>query len=419
MSDADLSPAIPARAGQAGASPDLMVQALNQDRLLQGGRTYRIGRDPESDITIDDPRVSWAHGVFRVEGASWVLEDLGSSNGTFLGPDRTQRVEIAGACEVRLGHRDNGPVVRLQPQQLTAVAAPRAPESGVTGGARAGSSAPTATPREPTLPGAVTRMKPGVADRPTSAAGQGPRVSAGETVPHRRHRRYLRGSLKLALKGPLAWIGVGCFEILTLAAAVEIGDNGKVPRGGILNPPVSAWALPIVLGQIIVLIVLPSVHRRSRPKNWKCGEYGEREKDFPVWMARAAAALFALIPLTLRGGCGVGSAAGQCVATPFHEEGWVAAVSRRWSAWPSSCPSTSPSPRRSGSTTSGTCGAPRRQASGTCGRRSGCSRPPSSPGSGIGVALSPNSELMFGIEASTGGTGQAAYQAMQDRFVEG
>jgi len=26
---------------------------------------------------------------------------------------------------------------------------------------------------------------------------------------------------------------------------------------------------------------------------------------------------------------------------------------------------------------------------------------------------------MFGIEASTGGTGQAAYQAMQDRFVEG
>jgi len=43
-------------------------------------------------------------------------------------------------------------------------------------------------------------------------------------------------------------------------------------------------------------------------------------------MARAAAALFALIPLTLRGGCGVGSAAGQCVATPFHGEGWVAAV---------------------------------------------------------------------------------------------
>jgi hypothetical protein len=141
--------------------------------------------------------------VLRVEGASWVLEDLGSSNGTFLGPDRTQRVEIAGACEVRLGHQDNGPVVRFQPQQLTAVAAPRAPESGVTGGAQAGSSAPAAAPREPTLSGSVTRMKPGVVDRPTPAAGQGPRASARQTVPHRRHHRYLKGYPKFYLNGLL------------------------------------------------------------------------------------------------------------------------------------------------------------------------------------------------------------------------
>src|ERR1022692_5259964 len=69
VSDADLSRAIPAQAGRVGASPDLMVRALNQNRLLQGGRTYRVGRDPESDIAINDPRVSWAHGVLRVEGA--------------------------------------------------------------------------------------------------------------------------------------------------------------------------------------------------------------------------------------------------------------------------------------------------------------------------------------------------------------
>src|ERR1022692_2282076 len=134
VSDAELSPAIPAQAGRVGASPDLMVRALNQNRLLHGGRTYRVGRDPESDFAINDPRVSWAHGVLRVEGASWVLEDLGSSNGIFLGPDRTQRVEIAGACEVRLGHRDNGPVVRFQPQLPTTLAAvPRAPASTAGG----------------------------------------------------------------------------------------------------------------------------------------------------------------------------------------------------------------------------------------------------------------------------------------------
>ena len=43
-------------------------------------------------------------------------------------------------------------------------------------------------------------------------------------------------------------------------------------------------------------------------------------------MARAAAALFALIPLSLRNGCGVGSNPGQCLAQPFHGEGWTAAV---------------------------------------------------------------------------------------------
>ena len=98
------------------ASPDLMVRALNRNHHLEGGKTYRIGRDPACDITVNDPRVSWAHAVLKVEGANWVLRDLDSSNGTFLGPDRTQRVEITRPCEVRLGHQDNGPVVRFQPQ---------------------------------------------------------------------------------------------------------------------------------------------------------------------------------------------------------------------------------------------------------------------------------------------------------------
>jgi hypothetical protein len=106
---------------------------------------------------------------------------------------------------------------------------------------------------------------------------------------------------------------------------LEISYNGNVPHGAFANAGTSSTYL-IVAGQIIVLVVLPSVHRRSRPKGWKCGDYGEREKDFPVWMARAAAALFALIPLSLRNGCGVGSVTGQCLAQPFHGEGWTAAI---------------------------------------------------------------------------------------------
>src|ERR1700735_2701298 len=112
----------PARIGFR-APPDLIVRALNTNHLLEGGKTYRVGRDPASDITINDPRVSWAHAVLRVEGANWVLQDLDSSNGTFLGPYRTQRVEITYLCEVRLGDQENGPVVRLQAQFPAAAAA--------------------------------------------------------------------------------------------------------------------------------------------------------------------------------------------------------------------------------------------------------------------------------------------------------
>jgi ABC transport system ATP-binding/permease protein len=162
-----------------GASPDLMVRALNRNHLLQGGKTYRVGRDPASDIVVNDPRVSWAHAVLVVEGAHWVLQDLGSSNGTFLGPDRIQRVDIARPCEVRLGHQDNGPVVRFQPQFPTTVAAaPGMLASSANDSTQAGSSGLASVPRAhptPTTPpamaasgGSATRVMASVVDRPTS-----------------------------------------------------------------------------------------------------------------------------------------------------------------------------------------------------------------------------------------------------------
>jgi pSer/pThr/pTyr-binding forkhead associated (FHA) protein len=69
------------------------------------GATYRVGRDPESDVAMDDPRVSWQHAVLRMEQDQWLLEDLGSTNGTFLGPDRVRRVEITGVCHGRASFR--------------------------------------------------------------------------------------------------------------------------------------------------------------------------------------------------------------------------------------------------------------------------------------------------------------------------
>jgi hypothetical protein len=60
---------------------------------------------------------------------AWVFEDPDSRNGSFLGAQRTGRVEITGDCEVRLGNPENGPVLHCQPQVRTAALSsnPRCP----------------------------------------------------------------------------------------------------------------------------------------------------------------------------------------------------------------------------------------------------------------------------------------------------
>jgi ABC-type multidrug transport system ATPase subunit/pSer/pThr/pTyr-binding forkhead associated (FHA) protein len=47
-------------------------------------RTITIGRSPDSDVRIDLPIVSWNHARILVEGNDFMLEDLGSRNGTYL-----------------------------------------------------------------------------------------------------------------------------------------------------------------------------------------------------------------------------------------------------------------------------------------------------------------------------------------------
>src|ERR1039458_3472009 len=92
-------------------SPVLVVRTRGFDRRLQAGPAYKIGRDPASDIVVDDSRVSWQHAVLRLENDCWLLEDSGSTNGTYLDAQRVRRVPITSACELRLGHPDTGPAV--------------------------------------------------------------------------------------------------------------------------------------------------------------------------------------------------------------------------------------------------------------------------------------------------------------------
>src|SRR5580704_3237607 len=92
-------------------APVLVVKTQGTDQTLRAGSQYRVGRDPRSDIVVNDSRVSWQHAVLRVDRDAWILEDAGSTNGTFLGTRRIGKIEIGQNCILRLGHPDDGPVM--------------------------------------------------------------------------------------------------------------------------------------------------------------------------------------------------------------------------------------------------------------------------------------------------------------------
>ena len=132
---------MPGGAAAPPAPPDLEVRTRRSVHQLTAGTTYRIGRDPKADIVMTDSRVSWQHGELRVDGDSWIVEDLGSTNGTFLGQQRLDRIEIREECVVRLGNPDDGPVLRCVPQ-LAAAPPPAAPPADHPGTALSMPAAP-------------------------------------------------------------------------------------------------------------------------------------------------------------------------------------------------------------------------------------------------------------------------------------
>ncbi len=103
------------RSGPAGAGLVLVVRTRQSDHRLQAGTSYRLGRDPDSDIVLSDARVSWHHATLRHEQDNWILEDVGSTNGTFIETRRVDRVTISADCVIRLGNPEDGAVLRCEP----------------------------------------------------------------------------------------------------------------------------------------------------------------------------------------------------------------------------------------------------------------------------------------------------------------
>ncbi|WP_443732338.1 FHA domain-containing protein, partial [Streptomyces niphimycinicus] len=89
--------------------PELVLELNGQTWTLDPSRSYSLGRDPQGDMVLDDARVSWRHATVRWGGRSWVIEDQGSTNGTYVQGRRIQQVEIGPGSAVHLGNATDGP----------------------------------------------------------------------------------------------------------------------------------------------------------------------------------------------------------------------------------------------------------------------------------------------------------------------
>ena len=72
-------------------------------RYLLDRESTSIGRHPDSHVFLDDVTVSRHHARVDREDDAFVLHDLGSLNGTYLGGERVDRRHLRAGDELQVG----------------------------------------------------------------------------------------------------------------------------------------------------------------------------------------------------------------------------------------------------------------------------------------------------------------------------
>ncbi len=95
----------------------LELELSGQKRvLLPGGGPFCIGRAPDNDLVLMEPRVSSHHAIIEPTAAGWFLRDLGSRNGCYVNTRRVQSAFLEDGdllslatvnCSVRLVQGDS------------------------------------------------------------------------------------------------------------------------------------------------------------------------------------------------------------------------------------------------------------------------------------------------------------------------
>jgi hypothetical protein len=78
--------------------------SLKGTTISLGQAPILIGRAPECTLVLEDDYASGRHARLSLQQGTWMVEDLGSTNGTFLGRDRVQTpTPVSPGAPVRIG----------------------------------------------------------------------------------------------------------------------------------------------------------------------------------------------------------------------------------------------------------------------------------------------------------------------------
>lgn len=100
-----VSAAEPVAVGDAGEVPCLVVRKGPQlgERFYLDRPTLTVGRDPESDLFLNDMTVSRAHAVFEIDGSAVTVKDAGSLNGVYVNGNSVDSAVLSNGDLVQIG----------------------------------------------------------------------------------------------------------------------------------------------------------------------------------------------------------------------------------------------------------------------------------------------------------------------------
>lgn len=146
-----------------------------EEQPLTPGREASIGRHPHCTVTVSQPSVSRKHAKLDFDGQSCMVEDLNSSNGTYVNNQRITRSALRDGDELRCGDfrlryveteaAARAPDPRPQPQPILE-SRPDAPKLKFAGRLTSRPTMqPTDTPRPEMKPRVVPKAEPTDLDR--------------------------------------------------------------------------------------------------------------------------------------------------------------------------------------------------------------------------------------------------------------